>query len=73
MNLEPKEFWDDKDWAIEHYGELQKRYKDKWIAIDGKRVISFGEARGKVKEKALKITGKEYITLIYIEGGAAIY
>ncbi len=73
MRMEPKEFWEDKDWAMDHYGELQKRYKDKWIAIDGKRVVSHGETRGEVKKHAMKITGKKYAVLIYVEGGAAIY
>jgi hypothetical protein len=71
--MEPKEFWEDKDWTMEHYGELQKRYKDKWIAIDGKRVVSYGETRGEVKKHAIEITGKKYAILIYVEGGAAIY
>jgi hypothetical protein len=71
--MEPKEFWEDKDWALEHYGELQKRYKDKWIAIDDKRVVSYGDMRGEVKKRAMEITGKNYVILIYVEGGAAIY
>jgi hypothetical protein len=71
--MEPKEFWEDKEWAIAHYGELQKHYRDKWIAIDGKKVVSYGEARGEVKKHAMEKTGKNYVILIYVEGGAAIY
>ncbi len=71
--MEPKEFWEDKDWAIEHYAELQKQYRDKWVAIVGKRVVSHGENRGEVREQAVKLTGKKYIPLIFVESGAAIY
>ena len=71
--MEPKEFWEDKRWARENYGELQKQYKDKWIAVIDKKVVSYGSNRGEVKEQAKKLTGRKYIPLMYIESGAAIY
>jgi len=71
--LEPKEFWEDKDWAIEHYAELQRQYKDKWVAIVDKKVVSYGNNLGEVEERARELTGKKYIPLIFVESGAAIY
>lgn len=71
--MEPEEFWEDKDWAIEHYGELQRQYKDKWVAIVGKKVVSYGDNLGEVRRKAVELTGKKYIPLVFVESGAAIY
>ncbi|MCS4540932.1 MAG: DUF5678 domain-containing protein [Euryarchaeota archaeon] len=71
--MEPKEFWEDKKWARENYCELQKQFRDKWVAIVGKKVVSYGENRGDVKKRAMELTGKKYIPLIYVESGAAIY
>jgi hypothetical protein len=36
--MEPKEFWEDARWAEEHYSELQKQYRDKWVAIVDKKL-----------------------------------
>jgi len=72
-SMEAKEFWEDKEWAVEHYAELQKQYSDKWVAVVGKRVVSHGKNRGQVKERALKLTGKKYIPMIFVESGATIY
>ena len=71
--MEPKEFWEDARWGEEHYAELQKQYQDKWVAIVGKRVVSYGENRGEVKKRAVELTGKKRIPLIYVESGADIY
>lgn len=71
--MEPKEFWEDKDWAVEHYAELQRQYRDKWVAIVQKKVVSYGENRGGVRQRAVELTGKKYIPLIFVESGAAIY
>ncbi len=73
MFLEEKEFWEDIRWGEENYAELQKQFKDKWVAIVGKKVVSYGENRGEVKKNAMKLTGKKIIPLIYVESGAAIY
>ena len=43
MFLEEKEFWEDIRWIEENYAELQKQFKDKWVAIVGKKVVSYGE------------------------------
>ncbi|MGQ9469352.1 MAG: DUF5678 domain-containing protein [Nitrososphaerales archaeon] len=52
--MEPKDFWDDMRWGEEHYAELQKQYQDKWVAIVGKKVVSYGEKLGDVEEEARK-------------------
>lgn len=68
-----KEFWEDVKWEEEHYAELQRQYKDKWIAIAGRRVVAYGKDLGKVEEEARRITGSKEVYTTYIESGAAIY
>jgi len=68
-----KEFWEDADWAKEHYGELQKRYKNMWVAIVGKKVVSYGKSLKEVEAKAEKLIIKKDIFTMYVESGAAIY
>jgi len=68
-----KEFWEDAEWAKENYGELQKRYKDVWVAIAGKRVVSYGKSLREVESKAEKLLGRKDIFTMYVESGAAIY
>ena len=68
-----KEFWDDQQWGFQHHTELLPRYKDNWIAISGKKVISFGTNPEKVKEEAKKITHKQEIPVMFVECGAHIY
>ena len=70
---EPQEFWDDMRWGEEYYLELQKQYKNKWVAIAGRKVVSHGENLKEVEDKAKRITKKAYIPIIFIESGAAFY
>ena len=44
IKIEPKEFWDDLKWGRKHYGELVRKYPDKWIAIVNKKVVAVGES-----------------------------
>lgn len=68
-----KEFWDDVKWEKEHARELARDYKGKWIAIVGKRVVSYGEDLKKVEDEARRLTGRQEVYTTYIEAGAAIY
>lgn len=68
-----KEFWDDLKWGRAHYAELQKRFKDQWVAIVDKQVVSYGKNLRKVEEEARKLTGRKEVYTTYVESGAAIY
>ena len=72
-SIPPKEFWDDVDWGREHYVELQKQYRGNWVAIAGKRVVSYGKKLAEVEEKAVKLSGRKEVYVTYVESGAAIY
>ncbi len=70
---EPREVWDDIRWGEEHYADLQRRYRDGWVAIVGGRVVSHGRDLGEVEERAKKLTGKSDVYTLFIESGANIY
>jgi len=67
------EFWEDAEWAKENYGELQKKFKNVWVAIAGKSVICYGTSLKEVESKAEEIVGRNDVFTMYIESGAAIY
>ena len=61
MEKIPKEFWDDDEWAEKHYADLQEKYKDEWVAVVDKQVVSHGSSLSKVEEEAkIKTRKKEY-------------
>ena len=72
IKIEPKEFWDDKDWAFGHYSELMRKYPNLWVAIVNKVVVSAGSDLRKVREEARKKTDRKEIPLIFIEGEASV-
>ena len=73
IQIEAKEYFDDMHWADECYLELQKKYKDCWIAIVDREVISFGKDLAKVKKEAFDKTGRKDIPVIFVESGSHIY
>jgi len=68
-----QEFWDDQQWGLNHHSDLISQYKDQWIAIVNKKVVSSGEDLGKVEEEAKRKTGKKEIPVFFVECGAHIY
>ncbi len=68
-----KEFWDDQQWGFQHHSELLPKYKDQWVAIVNKQVVSAGEDLGQVEEEAKQKTGKKEIPVFFVECGAHIY
>ena len=75
MAKETKEFWDDMNWAEEHYSELMQKYPDKWVAVVDKKIQAAGVSIKKIKEEAEKKThrDKDQIPVIFIECGSHIY
>jgi len=68
----PSEFWEDHEWALEHYGDLGRKYADKWVAIADKKVIVSGEDLTDEREESIsKEIGRPLVTL-FIEGQARI-
>jgi len=73
METISKEFWDDQQWGFQHHTELLEKYKDVWVAISNKKVVSAGKDLSEVKKKAKEKTGKDEITVMFVECGAHIY
>lgn len=68
-----KEFWDDDEWAENHYMSLQDKYKDEWVAVVDKQVVSHGKSLARVEEEAKMKTNKKEISLTFIECGNHVY
>jgi hypothetical protein len=73
LNIEGR-FWDDQDWAFQHYPELVVKYAAQWIAVYNREVVASGQDVGQVEEQAAHKTGqpKENIAVIFIEAGDQI-
>jgi hypothetical protein len=69
----PNDFWQNRQWMLEHYNELASQYADKWItAIKGK-VIAAGNSIKEVEKIAKKIVGKKHIPIMFMEKGVHVY
>lgn len=73
MEKIPKRFWEDDRWAEKHYSELQKKYKDKWVAVVNKKVVAVGDSIKKIREEARKKTGERHIPVLFVESGSPLY
>lgn len=70
IKIEPKEFWDDKNWGEKNYPKLQDKYPNKWIAIVNKRVVASGKSLKNTELEAERKTGvpRNRIPLLFVEG-----
>ena len=68
-------FLEDLDWAGEHHSSLLKKYRDQWIAIYNKQVVSHGNSLEKVEQEAEQLTGKseKEVPVYYVDSGSNIY
>jgi hypothetical protein len=69
----PPRFWEDEEWAYEHYAELLNLYPNKWVAIVGKKVVAVSDGSGKILEEARTKTAQAHIAMVFIEDGSHVY
>jgi hypothetical protein len=70
----PKTFWRDQNWAFDHYSELVKRYKDRWVAVVNRHVVASSKSSVKAQEQAQAKTGRRSpIAVVYVETGRHVY
>ena len=70
----PKSYWQDEQWAFDHYPELVKRYGDRWVAVVHRRVIAASKSSVKAEEQARAKTGRRLpIAVVYVETGRHVY
>lgn len=72
--LIPKSYWQDQDWAFDHYPELVKRYGDRWVAVVNKQVVAASKSSVNAQKQAKAKTGQQLpIAVVYVETGRRIY
>ncbi len=69
MKTISKQFWEDQQWGFQHHSELLSKYRDKWVAIANRKVVSSGGDLGKVREEARRITHQREIPVFFVECG----
>jgi hypothetical protein len=52
----PPRFWEDEEWAYEHY-----LYPNKWVAIVDKKVVAVSDGSGKILEEARAKIAQDHI------------
>ena len=75
MEFEPKEYFEDIEWAESNYSELMRKYPEKWVAIIDKKIVGVGKSINEAEKEAYKKTDVEIkrIPVIFVERGANIY
>lgn len=69
----PKRFFTDTDWAYNHYNDLIKKYKDTWVAIYNKKVVSSCDDGYKALDIARKKTKIEKIPIVFVSKMSNVY
>ena len=70
----PKSYWQDEQWAFDHYPELVKRYGDRWVAVVNRRVIAASKSSVKAEKQAQAKMRRQWpIAVVYVEAGRRIY
>ena len=70
----PKSYWQDQRWALDHYPDLVKRYRDRWVAVVNRRVVAASKSSVKAQEQARAKTGRQLpIAVVFVETGRHVY
>ena len=70
----PKSYWQDQDWAFEHYPALAKRYGNRWVAVVNRRVVAASKSSVRAQKQARAKTGRQLpIAVVYVETGRHVY
>ena len=70
----PKNYWQDEQWAFDHYPELVKRYGNRWVAVVNRRVVAASKSSVNAQKQARAKTGRQLpIAVVYVETGRHVY
>ena len=70
----PKSYWQDQDWAFEHYPTLVKRYGNRWVAVVNRQVVAASKSSVSAQKQARAKTGRQLpIAVVYVETGRHVY
>ena len=73
MDKLSKDFIRNYKWIREHFGKLQSKYVNKWVAVDKGKVISSGDNPELVEKQAAKKVKKEDFPVVFLESGQNLY
>jgi hypothetical protein len=65
--LPPQEYWDDSEWANEHFADIVQQYPDLWVAIVDKHVVAAGKVIAEVQRCAEERTQRKHFPIIFAE------
>ena len=66
-------YWEDMDWAYEHYATLAAEHPNQWVAVLEGRVVAAGVNLGEVESVARGIAGRKDVAVVFIERGIHVY
>ncbi len=69
----PKEYWEDSDWANEHFSEIVKEYPNLWVVVVNKKVVAAGKVISEIERIAEEKTGRKSFPIIFAEKGVHVY
>ena len=70
----PKSFWRDERWALDHYTDLVKRYKNRWVAVVNRQVVAASKSSVRAEAQARAKTGRPSpIAVVFVEHGWHVY
>ena len=70
----PRSYWRDERWALDHYADLVKRYKNRWVAVANKRVVAAAKGTVAAHERAwAKLGHRLPVAVVYVEDGRHVY
>lgn len=70
--IDPR-YWEDMDWAYEHYATLAAEHPNQWVAVVDGRVVAAGMDLGKVESVARGIAGRKDVAVLFVERGIHVY
>ena len=68
-----KEYWEDSDWAYDHFSEISQQYPNLWVAVVNKEVVAAGKVIAEVEKIAEEKTGRKEFPVIFAEQGIHVY
>jgi glutaredoxin len=69
----PPQFWEDQEWALDHYERWMTEYPYHWIAVVNEEVVAAEKDPEKARKIAQEKTGRKHIPVVYIEGHIHVY
>jgi hypothetical protein len=70
--IDPR-YWEDMDWAYEHYATLAADHPNQWVAVADGRVVAAGTDLGVVEAIAREKAARKDLAVLFVERGIHVY